>query len=108
MQYKYLSDILESITNIDEFTGKNKKFNNYDSDKMMQSAVERQIEIIGEAMKKLLDLFPNIEITNARKIFNTRNKIAHGYDEIENTEIWNIIINHLPKLKNEVEELINL
>jgi uncharacterized protein with HEPN domain len=108
MQYKYLSDILESITNIDEFTRENKQFNNYDSDKMMQSAVERQIEIIGEAMKKLLDLFPNIEISNARKIINTRNKIAHGYDEIENTEIWNIIINHLPKLKNEVEELINL
>ena len=47
---------------------------------------------------------PNSEIgiSNARRIINTRNKIAHGYDEIENAEIWNIIIIRLSKLKTEV------
>ena len=104
---KYLSDILESIACIDEFTGKTKRFENYEVSKMMQAAVERHIEIIGEATKHLLELNPEIEITNARKIINTRNKIAHGYDEIENSEIWNIIINHLPKLKLEAETLLN-
>ena len=49
----------------------------------------------------------NIKISHARKIVNTRNKISHGYDEIENAEIWNIIINYLPLLKNEVEVLLN-
>ncbi len=104
---KYLSDILESIACIDEFTGNSKQFNNYQNSKIMQAAVERHIEIIGEATKHLLELKPEISITNARKIINTRNKIAHGYDEIENSEIWNIIINHLPKLKIEVKELLN-
>jgi len=104
---KYLSDIIESIALIDEFTGKTKLFSNYESSKMVQSAVERHIEIIGEATKHLLEINPEIAITNARKIINTRNKIAHGYDEIEHSEIWNIIINHLPKLKQEVKELLN-
>lgn len=104
---KYLSDILESIACIDEFTGKNKLFDKYEADKMMQAAVERHIEIIGEATKRLLELNPEIAITNARKIINTRNKITHGYDEIENSEIWNIIINHLPKLKTEAESLLS-
>jgi len=74
---------------------------------MLQNAVERNLEIIGEATKRLLELYPDIKITNARKIVDTRNRISHGYDDIENTEIWNIIINHLPVLKNEVEKLLN-
>ena len=73
----------------------------------MQVAVERKIEIIGEATKHLLEIQPDLSITNARKIINTRNKISHGYDEIENSEIWNIIINHLPNLKAEVEKLLS-
>ncbi len=74
---------------------------------MKQAAVERHIEIIGEATKHLLEFNPEINITNGRKIINTRNKIAHGYDEVENAEIWNIIINHLPTLKAEVENLLS-
>ncbi len=99
---KYLYDILESIASIDEFTGNPKLFSNYENSKIMQAAVERHIEIIGEATKRILEINSEIEITNSRKIINTRNKIAHGYSEIENLKIWNIIINHLPKLKYEV------
>lgn len=104
---KYCADILNSITCISEFIGKKKLFSVYEKSKIKQAAVERHIEIIGEATKHLLELNPEINITNARKIINTRNKIAHGYDEIENAEIWNIVINHLPVLKTEVENLIN-
>ncbi len=106
-QNKYLTDILDSIFCIEEFVGVPKQFEIYQSDKMMQAAVERHIEIIGEATKRLLELDNEMPITNARKIINTRNKIAHGYDEIENSEIWNIIINHLPLLTKEVVELLN-
>ncbi|OYU85750.1 MAG: hypothetical protein CFE24_00665 [Flavobacterium sp. BFFFF2] len=105
-QNKYLADILESIQCIDDFTGPTKQFNNFEKSKMMQAAVERHVEIIGEATKKLLEINPTIPITNARKIVNTRNKIAHGYDEIELAEIWNIVINHLPVLKKEVQFLL--
>jgi len=100
---KYLADILGSIECIDEFTGEIKIYEQYESSKIMQAAVERHIEIIGEATKRIVELYPEIAISNARRIINTRNKIAHGYDEIENAEIWNIIINHLPVLKKEIE-----
>lgn len=50
---------------------------------------------------------PEILITNARRIVDVRNKLTHGYDEIENTQVWNIIINHLPLLKTEVTALLN-
>lgn len=53
-------------------------------------------------MNSLLKLNPDIKISNARKIVNAINKLTHGYDEIENVQIWNIIINHLPNLKYEV------
>ncbi len=101
-----MSDILESINCINEFTGEIKLFDSYDNSKLMQAAVERHIEIIGEATKHLLEINPEIEITNARKIINTRNKIAHGYDEVENSEIWNIVINHLPILNDEIQFLL--
>jgi len=57
-------------------------------------------------MNSLLKRSPDIIISNARKIVDTRNKLTHGYDEIENVQIWNIIIKHLPLLKKEAEELL--
>ena len=74
---------------------------------MLQDAVERNLEIIGEAVKRLIEKYPGIKITNARRIIDTRNKISHGYDEIDNATIWGIIINHLPTLKLESESLLN-
>jgi uncharacterized protein with HEPN domain len=86
--------------------GEEKVFEKYDNNPMLQDAVERNIEIIGEAMSRLLRMEPNIEITNARRVVDARNKIIHGYDEIENTQIWGIIINSLPVLKKEVEHYL--
>jgi uncharacterized protein with HEPN domain len=74
---------------------------------MLQQAVERNIEIIGEAINSLLKIHPEITITNARRIVDARNKIIHGYDEIQSVQIWNIVINHLPLLKQEVERLLS-
>ena len=58
-------------------------------------------------MSKLLMIEPEINISNSRRIVDARNKIIHGYDEIENAQIWGIIINHLPILKNEVEQYLD-
>jgi uncharacterized protein with HEPN domain len=74
---------------------------------LLQDAVERNIITIGEAMNALLKLDPEIPILNARRVVDARNKLTHGYDEIENVQVWNIIINHLPKLKTEVDILLN-
>jgi uncharacterized protein with HEPN domain len=103
---KLLTDIIGSINNIDSYIGEEKKFDIYDNNQMLQDAVERNIEIIGEAVNKLLDIEPDIAITNARRIVDARNKIIHGYDEIENTQIWAVIINHLPLLYEETENLL--
>ena len=105
--YQALQTIKTCIENIDNYIGKTKEFEQYNSNLLLQQAVERNLEIIGEATKRLLEINPNIKISNTRSIINTRNKISHGYDEIENPQIWNIIINHLPTLYKEVKELLN-
>ena len=104
--YQSLQDILDSINRIDDFIGIPKIFEKYKKDIYLRQVVERNFEIIGEAIKRLLDIDNQIKITNARKIINARNKISHGYDEIDNEQIWNIVINHLPLLKTEVEILL--
>ncbi len=105
--YQSLQTIIFSIANIENYIGMPKIFEQYNSNLQLQQAVERNLEIIGEATKRLLEIDPNILISNTRAIINTRNKISHGYDEIENVQIWGIIINHLPKLKKEVQKLLD-
>jgi uncharacterized protein with HEPN domain len=104
---KLLFDILESVNNIEDYLGGKKIFEEYNLNPMLQDAVERNLEIIGEAVNKILAFEPDIEISNSRRIVDVRNKIIHGYDEIENAQIWGIIINHLPTLKKEVEKLLD-
>lgn len=103
---KLLFDIVSSIENIEIYIGEKKEFENYANNPMLQHAVERNIEIIGEVVNKLLSLYPDVPITNSRRIVDARNKIIHGYDEIENVQIWGILINHLPTLKQEVDALL--
>jgi len=59
-----------------------KDFNLFQHDKKTRRAIERNIEIIGEAINRTLKLRPDIEIINARKIVDTRNRIIHGYDSV--------------------------
>ncbi|HNX56816.1 MAG TPA: DUF86 domain-containing protein [Prolixibacteraceae bacterium] len=104
---KYLFDIQLSISNVDNYIGEPRSFESFQNNQMLQDAVERNLEIIGEAMNQLLRINPEIQISNARRIVDARNKIIHGYDSVEPVNIWAIVINHLPKLKEEVEELLN-
>ena len=61
---------------------------------------------MGEAMNRVLKLMPDIKITNARKIVDTRNYIIHGYDSLSADILWSIIINHLPLLEKELKEIM--
>lgn len=74
---------------------------------MLQDATERNLEIIGEAMNKILVIQANIKISDSRKIVNTRNKLIHGYDSIDNAEIYVIVKRYLPILKIEIVDLMN-
>jgi len=103
---KILTDILICIDNIEVYLGEDKIFSVYDANQLLQDAVERNLITIGEAVNLLLKKMPDIAISNARRIVDTRNKLTHGYDEIENVQVWNIIIKHLPVLKLEAEALI--
>ncbi|MFN4854162.1 MAG: DUF86 domain-containing protein [Bacteroidota bacterium] len=75
---------------------------------MLKRAVERNLEIIGEAVNRIItrDSSYNETISNAKSIVGLRNQVIHAYDNISDENIWSILINHLPKLKVEVEFLI--
>jgi len=103
---KYLYDIITSLNSIDEYLGKNRDFNEYQKNKLLRRAVERELEIIGEASNRILKLDSEFPIDNARKIVDLRNWVIHGYDKVDDIIIWGIISNHLPKLKKQVEKLI--
>lgn len=103
---KYLSDILLAIELIESFTSAITNFENYLDDLKTQSAVERQLGIIGEAIHKFEQLYPETEIDNTRKIVGLRNRIIHSYDSIDSSIIWAIIKRHLEPLKAEVQHLL--
>jgi uncharacterized protein with HEPN domain len=103
----WLYDILQSIKEIESyFDDKPRKFEDYIKDIKTKRAIERDIEIIGEAVNRILKKDKKFKIEHAQKIIGTRNRIAHGYDKISDDLIWSIVINHLPKLKIEVTDLI--
>ena len=104
---KYLFDILESINSIENYLGEKRDFFVYNSNKMLRRAVERELEIIGEALNYIDKIDKNIEITSKRQIINTRNRVIHSYDRIDNEIIWGILIKYLPILRNEAQRLID-
>lgn len=103
----WLYDILSSINEIESyFVDTPKLFEIYQNDLKTKRAVERNIEIIGEAMSRILKENNHIEISNSRKIVDVRNRIIHGYDSVSDNVIWGIVIKNLPVLKIEVEVLL--
>ncbi|MBK9190168.1 MAG: DUF86 domain-containing protein [Crocinitomicaceae bacterium] len=102
----YLHDISNSIDSIYEFLGEERNFVKYESNKLLRRAVERELEIIGEAVNRIIKLDPSADISNARRIVNLRNWIIHTYDNVDNVIIWGIIDKDLPLLKMQVSELI--
>lgn len=106
---KYLHDILLAIEEIEFFlTQRPRQYQVYLDDLMFKRAIERNVSIIGEAMSKILQLDANIAITNAKNIKGTHNYVVHAYDTLEPHIIWNIVINDIPKLKDEVTQLLNI
>lgn len=99
----WLFDILNSIEEIESFfENKPLNFLEYQKDIKTKRAVERNIEIIGEAVNRILKEKPDFKIENSRNIVGTRNRIIHSYDNIADDMIWSIVINSLPKLKSEI------
>ena len=75
----WLFDILKSIEEIEGyFSEKPKRFEDYLSDTKTQRAVERNLEIIGEAVNRILKVDPEFKLENSHKIIGARNRIIHG------------------------------
>jgi uncharacterized protein with HEPN domain len=107
-ELKCLYDIKIAIEEIDSFFNEQTfKFSYYSTNLLIKRAVERNLEIIGEAMNRILREEPNFPIENAYRIVGLRNQIIHGYDMVSDENIWAILINQLPKLKIEIERLVN-
>jgi uncharacterized protein with HEPN domain len=100
-----LADIKQAIIEINQFLPEKKDFLQFQKDIKAKREIERNIEIIGEAVKRILKSQPDFPITNAKKIIDTRNRISHGCDSVSEDIIWAIVIREIPKLDEEVSRL---
>ena len=100
---KWLLDIQMAIDEINSYFENDKRdFFDFKQNTMRKRAIERNLEIIGEAINRILTKCPDIQIKDARKIVNLRNQVIHSYDNVSDENIWAIIINHLPILKEDI------
>jgi uncharacterized protein with HEPN domain len=105
---KYLFDILQAAGNLRQFT-QDKAFSDYESDALLRSAVERQFEIIGEALRRLAKEDPETagRIAEYSRIISFRNILIHGYAEIDDRLVWDILQSKLPTLLEQVQSLLD-
>jgi uncharacterized protein with HEPN domain len=99
-------NILTAINEIETFLVGINDFSAYQADLKTKWAIERNLEIIGEAMKRMLNLNPDLNFTDARKIVDTRNRIIHGYNTVSDEVLWTIVTSNLQTLKLQVEEIL--
>lgn len=103
-----MGHIIMAIEEIDGFFEPDgRKFEVVCNETLIKRGIERNLEIIGEAMNRILARDPNFPIENARKIVGMRNYVIHSYDGVSNEALWSVVINNLPALKLEVEQLLH-
>ena len=103
----WLYDISNAINEIESFLAdKPRDFALYQADVRTKRAIERNVEIIGEAMSRILNRDETIKFLDARKIVDTRNRIIHGYDTVSDEIIWSIVIKYLPVLHSEIQNYL--
>jgi uncharacterized protein with HEPN domain len=100
-----IESIIQEIEKVKSLTQHN--FIHFQAEILYQRAIERDLEIIGEAIRKMIELEPNIHITSAKNIIGLRNIIAHAYDSVEPEMLWGIIQNNIPLLSIEIDQLKN-
>jgi uncharacterized protein with HEPN domain len=103
----WLHDIEHAAALIDQFR-QGKSFDDYLSDPLLRAGVERQLEIIGEAVSKLSRMDPTTagRLTDRRRIIAMRNILIHGYAAVDDQVIWDILDWNLPVLRNEVQAIL--
>lgn len=104
---KYLEDMLQAISEIEMAEERfGRQYDIFENDVVFRKFVERNIEILGEAMNRILKIQPEIDVTSARKIVDTRNYVIHAYDSLKPDILWAIVINHIPRLKQDIVAIL--
>lgn len=103
---KYLTDVLTACEEVESFFDGKRVFSDFQVDILRQRAVERNVEIMGEAINQLMKHDPTILLNNARAIVGTRNRVIHAYDNVTPEFLWSLVINHIPKLKEDVAGML--
>ena len=104
----WLNDIRTAIVEINSFLPESRNFLEFQKDLKTKRAIERNIEIIGEAMSRMLKVNPDIPLSDSRKIVDTRNRIIHGYDSVSEDVLWLIVLKYLPVLEKEINEMLEI
>ena len=104
---KYLYDIQHAADLLIEFTT-GKTFVDYERDAMLRAAVERQFEIIGEAITQLAKVDEKVVagIENYRRIIAFRNVLIHRYVDVDDRLVWNVVETNLPTLIRDIKALL--
>lgn len=103
----YLTDVLNACIEVEQFfEGQPRLFEAFRKDQLRIRAVERNVEIMGEAINRVLKIDSNIQLPDARAIVSTRNRVIHGYDSVTPEFLWSLVINHIPRLKQDVQRLL--
>lgn len=106
---KWLYDILNAIEEVEGFfTERSYNFREYQQNTLLKRGIERNLEIIGEAVNRIRnrDSYIANQISEFQSIIALRNQVIHAYDNISDENIWAILIHHLPVLKREINDLL--
>ena len=93
---KLLIDIEQAALNIDIHLGGQRVWEEFSTNITKRRAVERELEIIGEATNNLLKIDPDVALSSARNIVNLRNRVIHAYDAVDDTLIWKVVVKDVP------------
>jgi uncharacterized protein with HEPN domain len=106
--HEYLWDAYQAGQALNRFR-EGKSFADYEADEMLRSAVERQFEIVGEALNQLSQVNPELasRIPQLRRIVGFRNVLIHGYAAIEDAQVWQTLATRLPELQRVLRELLD-
>ena len=105
---KRLYDAWSACQAVEEFTA-GKTLTDYREDLLLRSAVERQLEIVGEALGQAAEVTEALseEVPDLSDIISFRNRIAHGYDSLDHEIVWDIVQKNVPRLRMQLEELLD-